>query len=131
MKRAKLKASVLSEEFQICKLPVNSKIPSEIWNASFCSVSKTSDEISIVIPKKQSIMNVQSETGWRAIKILGPLDFKLTGVLASLINPLAKAGISVFAISTYETDYLFVKSENLKISLHLLSNILKLVGHES
>ncbi len=129
--KKKLTASILSEEFQICRLPANGKIPPEIWENVFCTVSKTTDEISIIVPITQEIMDARIETGWRAIKILGPLDFKLTGVLSSLVAPLAKAGISVFAISTFETDYLFIKSENLKISLHLLSNFVKLKGWES
>ena len=129
--KKKLKASILADEFQICRLPAGSRIPSEIWNASFCTVSKTVDEISIVVPTAQTVIDAQTETGWRAIKILGPLDFNLNGVLASVAAPLAKAGISVLAISTYETDYLFVKNVNLKMALHLLSNIVKLTGSES
>ena len=56
----------------------------------------------------------KAEKGWRCLKVLGPLDLGLTGILASLAAPLAEAGVPIFAISTYDTDYILVKEENLE-----------------
>ncbi len=126
--KKKLKAAILTEKYQICRLPAGTKIPEEIFKQAFYSITKTQDEISILIPESDIIRTNQIDHGWRCIKILGPLDFKLTGVLASVTTPLAQAGISVLSVSTYETDYLFVKEQELKLSLTILSKILKLVG---
>ncbi len=68
---------------------------------------------------------VKSERGWRCLKVRGPLDFGLTGILASLVTPLAEAGISVFAISTYDTDYLMVKQDTFETTI----STLKSAGH--
>ncbi len=77
--------------------------------ADFCSITRTADEVSIVCPLGRVPDDVRRESGWRCLKVEGPLDFALTGILASLAVPLAQAGISIFAISTYDTDYLLVK----------------------
>lgn len=124
----KLKATVLADKYQICHLAINEKIPSDVYSQAFYSITKTSDEISIIIPESDIIKDAQIEKGWRCIKVLGPLDFKLTGILASITTPLAQAGISVLSISTFETDYLFIKEKELKLGLAILSKIMKLVG---
>jgi len=64
--------------------------------------------------------NIKSEKNWRAFKVEGPLDFSLTGVLVSLADPLAEAQISIFAISTYDTDYLLVKDDDFKKAVKIL-----------
>ena len=69
---------------------------------------------------------VKCEKGWRCLKVEGPLDFGLTGILASLAQPLAEAKISIFAISTFDTDYILVKDENFKAAVLALSS----AGHE-
>jgi uncharacterized protein len=68
---------------------------------------------------------VRAEGGWRCLKVQGPLDFALTGILAALTAPLAAAGIAVFAVSTYDTDYLLLKAEN----LHRAAEALRGAGH--
>ena len=70
--------------------------------------------------------NVKVEPKWRCLKVKGPLDFALTGILASLANPLARAGISIFAVSTFDTDYLLVKEGDLERAAEALS----IAGHE-
>lgn len=69
---------------------------------------------------------LRCERAWRALRVEGPLDFALTGVLASLALPLAEAGVSIFAISTFDTDYVLVQEENLERAV----NALRLAGHE-
>ena len=84
------------------------------------------DELSIVCPQGQLPEYKEAELGWRALKVAGPLDFSLTGVLADLANPLAKAGSSIFALSTYNTDYLLVKEDKLEQAV----STLEASGHE-
>jgi len=79
----------------------------------FCSVTRTPTEISIVCEYPPDVCT-KVESGWCALEIVGPLDFALTGVLASFATPLAAAGISIFAISTFDTDYLLVKKDRLE-----------------
>jgi len=80
----------------------------------FVSVTGTRDEVSVVCPEDQAPEGATVEAGWRCLKVDGPLDFGLTGVLASLAVPLAEAGVSIFAVSTFDTDYVLVKAEALE-----------------
>lgn len=106
--------SVLPGRFAICRLPPDREVPQwALGNRTFVSVTYTADELSIVCPDNSVPEDEKSETGWVAIKVQGPLDFSLTGILAALAAPLAESGISIFAISTYDTDYLMVKEGNL------------------
>ena len=116
----KLKLSALPGELAVCRLDKDGPLPDWIDNKNFYSITKTADELSIVCSAGKVPQDVKSEKGWRALKIEGPLDFSLTGIVSSLTAPLAKAGISVFVISTFDTDYILVKSENLEKTLSLL-----------
>ena len=109
----KLVLNVLPDRFAIARLNSSDSIPDWAVSGSFFSVSKTSDELSIVSEQSKIPQSVKCEYGWRALQVKGPLDFNLTGILASLASPLAQAGISIFAISTYDTDYVLVKEDNL------------------
>ncbi|MGB9592214.1 MAG: ACT domain-containing protein, partial [Candidatus Kryptoniota bacterium] len=86
----------------------------------FFSITHTPDEISIVASQNLIPEGALCEKGWRCLKVDGPLDFSLTGVLSSLANPLAQAGISIFALSTYETDYILVRQSDLEKALQTL-----------
>ena len=121
MKAKKLTLSILPEKLGICHLDEKSPIPS--WatdHNGFCSISKTRNELSIVCPQDKIPGGILVEKNWRAFKVEGPLGFILTGIVASLAAPLAKAKISIFYISTYETDYLLVKEENLEKAAKIL-----------
>lgn len=85
-------------------------------------VTHTGDELSVVCPQKDIPINVKHQGGWRIIKILGILDFSLTGILLSLADPLARAGISIFAFSTYDTDYIMVQEGRLKDAVAALKS---------
>lgn len=88
--------------------------PGGIWReVGLVSVTATPQETSIVCPEGGAPTEAEIEGGWRVLEVAGPLDFGLTGVLASLTAPLADAGISVFALSTYDTDYLLVRETRL------------------
>lgn len=118
----KLKRILLlgSETLSICRLEKNAPIPEWALTGEFFSITRTAEELSVVCPQNQVPPGVQKQDGWKVLQVEGPLDFSLTGVLASLTEPLAKEGISVFAISTYETDYLLVKEEQLEGAIQAL-----------
>jgi len=109
-----------SETLSICRLEKNAPIPEWALTGEFFSITRTAEELSVVCPQNQVPPGVQKQDGWKVLQVEGPLDFSLTGVLASLTEPLAKEGISVFAISTYETDYLLVKEEQLEGAIQAL-----------
>ena len=95
---------ILSDQFAVCRLSPDADIPAWSQNAKFFSITRSKDELSVVCLGKDVPGNILAECGWRALKVKGALDFSLTGILASITNPLAKAKIPVFVISTYDTD---------------------------
>lgn len=116
-----LTLSVLPDRFAICHLASGSALPDWALKPPFAAAVRTADELSLVCAEALVPAQIQAERGWRAIKVQGPLDFALTGVLSSLAGPLAQARISIFAISTFETDYLLVKEATLENALSVLS----------
>lgn len=109
----KLQLSILENFFTIHRFPPNHVIPKQVYESEFYSISKTEDELSIVCSSSTQLNAEKTEIDWSCIKVLGPLDFSLTGILADISAVLAEAEISIFAISTYDTDYILVKSEKL------------------
>ena len=105
---------VMPERMAICHLPPNDYLPTTLGRAQFLSVTRTDEGYSIVLPEESVPTDWKAERGWRGLKVQGPLDFDLTGVLASLAAPLAEASVSIFAISTYNTDYILVKENDLE-----------------
>lgn len=121
-----LSISVLAERFLVCQLPPESPVPAWALQRTFFSVVRTDDELSIVADEDTAIPEKAAcERGWRALKIEGKLDFALTGVLASVLDPLAAAKIGIFAISTFNTDYVLVKQEALAPAVA----VLRAAGH--
>lgn len=124
MENKKFSLSVLPEKLGICHFSQKTPIPS--WakdpDNKFFSISKTRDELSIVCPQDKIPAGVLAEKNWRAFKVEGPLGFSLTGIVASLVKPLAEAKISILYISTYETDYILVEEKNLKKAIKALSS---------
>ena len=109
----KLVLSVLSETFTIHKLSPDESIPEEILNCNYYSVSKTEYELSLVCSEVIEVQSLQSSKGWKCIKVAGPLDFNQTGILAGISDILTKENISIFAISTFDTDYILVRTQDL------------------
>ncbi|HEU5042008.1 MAG TPA: ACT domain-containing protein [Gemmatimonadales bacterium] len=98
----------------ICRLPPAAPLPAWATRAQrFLTVSRTREELSITLDAEVVPPEVACARGYRALRVRGPLDFDLVGVLASLAGPLAQAGISIFNISTYDTDYVLVKTGDL------------------
>ena len=108
-----LRLSALEERLTICRLEPYSEVPSWATGAGFFSVTRTPDELSVVCPEPYVPEEVKREDGWRALVVEGPLDFSLVGILSSISGPLADAGISVFTISTFDTDYVLVNEDQL------------------
>jgi hypothetical protein len=106
-----LDLTLLPSTFAVSRLAPNAPIPAWATTAPIFSVTRTIEELSIVAPEATVPADVRAERGWRALKIAGPIDFALTGVLASVLQPLAEAHIGIFAISTFDTDYILVRSE--------------------
>lgn len=118
----RLTLSVIDQPLAVCRLEADAALPQWIAGASFVSCTRTADELSVVAADDRVPDGVRCERGWRALKVEGPLDFSLTGVLASLATPLAEAAVSIFALSTFDTDYLLVKSADLDRALSVLAN---------
>lgn len=104
-----LTLSVLPDLFAICKLPADTPAPPLPDGDSLVAMTRTADGLSLVLPESRAPHGARSERGWRCLKVSGPIDFDLTGVLESIAAPLAVAGVSIFALSTYDTDYVLVR----------------------
>ena len=108
-----LTMKLLKDKYGVCRLDKTELIPEWASNSDFFSITKTLDELSIVCSEESIPSNVKCENDWRILKIEGPLDFSLIGILASISSILAQNGISIFAISTYNTDYILVKNKDI------------------
>lgn len=111
-----LTLQVLPNEYSIHRLSPDQAIPIAIFTSPLYFLAKTADELSIVCPSELEIEAPKTEAHWRCLKVLGPLDFSLTGILAKLATVLAEADVSIFAVSTYDTDYLLVQQKSLAIA---------------
>lgn len=117
-----MKLTVINDIFSIYRLPNNAECPNEVLQSEFYTISKTEDELSIVCSERIEIKGSRVDGGWACIKIVGSLDFSLVGILAQISNTLAENNISIFAISTFNTDYILVKKENLEKAKTALEN---------
>ncbi len=129
----KLTFSQLKERLAVCRFPNNHFIAPEWLGASFFSITKTEDELSVVIPEDLIMGTGSPNTGpvkvdksWRGLKVDGPLDFSLIGIMANISKILADGGVSIFAISTFDTDYILVK----ELDFEKAKEFLITAGHE-
>tara|TARA_R110001592_G_scaffold78119_1_gene234576 strand:+ start:2411 stop:2797 length:387 start_codon:yes stop_codon:yes gene_type:complete len=116
----KLTLKLLKGYFTIHSLPEHSDIPPQVFLAPIYFIAKTFDEVSIVLPENITIESDESEPNWQALEVVGPLDFSLTGILSSISTVLANENISIFAISTFDTDYVLVKKDTLSAAITAL-----------
>ena len=121
MQTKKLFLDVLPERFGICRFDPNAQVPKWAWTSAFFSVTRTLEEVSVVCQEESIPQGTLHEKGWRCLKVKGPIDFSETGILSSLAQPLARADISIFALSTYDTDYLFVREKDLPKTVEILT----------
>lgn len=125
MQKTKLKLSILADELAVWKIPPDAAPPS-FGAAGFWSVTRTPEEVSVVSDSRLVPPGIPSESGWRCIGVKGPLAFDMVGVVAALSVPLGEAGISIFVISTFDTDSLLVKDHQLELA----RTVLQQAGHE-
>ena len=113
---------ILPGEWSLARLAPDAHLPAwAMAPALFTSISRTAQELSIVCPSSIVPPDVRSEHGWALLKLHGPLAFTETGVLASFAAPLAEAGIPLFVVSTFDTDYVLVKTATLDGAVRALA----------
>ena len=123
----RLPLEVLPDTLAICRLPADAALPA--WAtapAAFVTVSRTAEELSITAVQRLVPADVRCERDYRALRVRGTLPPDLVGILLSIADPLAKAGLGIFAISTYDTDYVLVKARDLPAALEAL----RAAGHD-
>ncbi|HJX27758.1 MAG TPA: ACT domain-containing protein [Thermoanaerobaculia bacterium] len=105
---------VLPDRLAVCRLPPDAPFPA-LPPDGFWSVTRTSEELSVILPEAAVPRETEwkIEPGWRILRVEGTLDFSLTGILASIAEPLAESGVPLFALSTYDTDYVLVRDADL------------------
>ena len=111
--REKLHISLIEGHMSVCRLDGASEVPDWALRGGFFSATRTSEELSVVCPEWAVPEGVRGEGGWRVLKLAGPFELSEVGVLLSVAEPLAEAGVGIFVVSTFDTDYLLVKEEQL------------------
>ena len=121
MERHALTLELLPGRYAVCRLDAGEPLPAWAGTGSFVSATRTEAELSVVCGQGAVPAGVRAEPGWRCLRVQGPLGFGMTGVLASLAGPLASSGVSIFVVSTYDTDYLMVQDRDLERALDALA----------
>lgn len=115
------------ERYAICKLSSNTPVPEWAFHDfGFCSVTRTSDELSIVCAEKNVPAAIEAARGWVCLKLQGPFALSETGILSGFVEPLAEHGIGIFVVSTFDTDYVLIQEQ----SWPKASEVLRAAGHE-
>jgi uncharacterized protein len=122
---------LLPEMYSVYRYPPDASIPFQsLDGAGLWALARTPEEVSLVCSHEiEGRLHPQTEhveAGWRALKVIGPLDFSQVGILASIAGPLAAAGVSIFTISTFDTDYILIKEDTLDKTL----SVLEKAGHQ-
>lgn len=115
-----MQLKILDNKLKVVKLKANEIVPEIVFKQKFYSITKTDDELSIVLDEDINIISNIVEYNWKAIKIVGTLDFALIGILSKISTILAQTEISIFAISTYNTDYILIKTDKLEKAVKVL-----------
>lgn len=118
-----LTLSLLPAAFAVAQLPIDGPLPAP--GGSFFNLTLTAEECSMVCEEHLVPQGARAQRGWVAFKLHGPFEFSLTGILVSVLEPLRDAGVGIFALSTFDTDYVLVARTNLPITL----TALRAAGH--
>ena len=105
--------TLLEERLAVCRLDAAAEVPDWATAGSLFSVTRTAHELSVVCPAEFVPAGVKCEKGWRVFELEGPFKFSEVGILSAVAAPLARAGIGIFAVSTFDTDYVLFKEEGL------------------
>ncbi len=108
-----MKLRALPDRLAVCRLSPGELVPGWTDGPGFASVTRTGEELSVVAPEARVPAGVRCDRGWRALELEGPIPFSAVGVLAALASVLASARVSIFAVSTFDTDYVLVREEDL------------------
>ncbi len=120
MPARKLTLSILSGAYAICRMAADAPDPEWARRGSFFSITRTAEELSIACEEGHVPDGITASRGWRGWKLAGPFDFAQSGVIAAVVQPLADAGISVFVLATFDTDYIFVHQDQFEESRQVL-----------
>lgn len=112
---------ILPERYAVCRLPAEADFPEWARPGDLLALLRTRDELTVVCAERYAPPEARAERGWRALQVQGRLDFALVGVLASIAVPLARADVSLFALSTFDTDYVLVKENSLERAVAALT----------
>ncbi len=124
-KRHELKFRLLPGPYAIVRLAPDVPVPDWATKGDFTSITRTADELSVVCPSANLPADVHSPHRWVCLKLEGPFPFSQTGVLLSFIDPLSRNDIPIFAVSTYDTDYVLIQEEFI-----WALDVLRAAGHE-
>lgn len=126
-RRPRLPLELLADTLAVCRLAADAPVPTwAVAPGRFVTISRTADELSVTAPQAGVPLDIQCEREYRALRVKGPLPLNLVGILASIAEPLAEAGLSIFAISTFDTDYVLVKARDLEAAVRTLQH----AGHQ-
>ncbi|MFN7988603.1 MAG: ACT domain-containing protein [Thermoanaerobaculia bacterium] len=123
---SRLRFALVPGSYAVVRLAPDATIPASALVPPFHSVTRTPAELSLVCPEEAVPAGARAETGWALLSLVGPFPFSMVGVLASVLAPLAEAGVSIFALSTFDTDHVLVKRETLEAAVAALTA----AGHE-
>ena len=122
MEAPKLQIALLTDSLAVCRLQPDSVLPDWAMAGGFCSATRTADGLTVICRTDRVPADVHASRGWRALKIEGPLDLNLVGILVSVAAPLAQAGIAILPVGSYETDYILVRNEQLDTAIRALKS---------
>ena len=122
MTQRQLKLTLLKDKYGICALPNTAQIPEWALMQSLISITRTKEELTIVCQQDLIPSQYQSDLNWRCFRVDGTFDLNQIGVISSISLPLTQAGISIYVISTYNTDYFLVQEEKVKQTISVLSD---------
>ena len=127
MNRPQLTLLLFDGCLAVCRLPSNSPVPPWAFaKGPLSSITRSEKELSIICGETAVPSGVRCERGWRVMKVENSLNFAQTGILVALAAPLADAGVSIFTVSTFDSQYLMVKEASIELALKILVN----AGHE-
>ena len=118
-----MRFTLLDGRYAVVRLDPGAALPSWCHNGGFVTITRTAEELSIVAGEANVPDDVRAERGWRCLKLEGPIPFDTIGVAAKFTGALATAGVSVFVVSTFDTDYVLVKEEALPRAMDALRRV--------
>ena len=118
-----LRFEILPDSLTVHRFGRDKELPAIVHESEFLAITRTDQELSLACSSELVLDSDSREEGWRAMRVAGPLDFGEIGILAGISAILAEAGISIFVISTFDTDYILVKSEKLEMAVQQLQSI--------